>query len=59
MKQTEYSSLKELCDKLKETYGLHAFVELFGFNWETDVWTWHDVAVKMANDIEMLSKKGT
>ena len=43
----------ELLDGLRNVGNLHEFAELFGFNWhdESD-WTWHDVAVKMADELE-------
>ena len=43
----------ELLDGLRNVGNLHEFAELFGFDWhdESD-WTWHDVAVKMADDFE-------
>lgn len=43
----------ELLDGLRNVGNLHEFAELFGFNWhdESD-WTWHDVAVKMADWLE-------
>lgn len=43
----------ELLDGLRNVGNLHEFAELFGFNWHDDSdWTWHDVAVKMADDLE-------
>ena len=43
----------ELLDDLRHVGNLHEFAELFGFNWHDDSdWTWHDVAVKMADDFE-------
>ena len=43
----------ELLDGLRSVGNLHEFAELFGFNWEDDSdWTWHDVAVKMADELE-------
>lgn len=43
----------ELLDGLRNVGNLHEFAELFGFDWhdESD-WTWHDVAVKMADELE-------
>ena len=43
----------ELLDRLRNVGNLHELTELFGFNWydESD-WTWHDVAVKMAYELE-------
>lgn len=43
----------ELLDGLRNVGNLHEFAELFDFDWhdESD-WTWHDVAVKMADDFE-------
>ena len=43
----------ELLDGLRNVGNLHGFAELFGFDWhdESD-WTWHDVAVKMADELE-------
>ncbi len=42
----------ELIDGLRDVGNLHEFAELFGFDWydESD-WTWHDVAVRMADEI--------
>lgn len=43
----------ELLEGLRNVGNLHEFAELFGFNWNDDSdWTWHDVAVKMADDFE-------
>lgn len=43
----------ELLDGLRHVGNLHEFAELFGFDWHDDSdWTWHDVAVKMADDFE-------
>lgn len=43
----------ELLDGLRNVGNLHEFAELFGFDWHDDSdWTWHDVAVKMADDFE-------
>ena len=43
----------ELLDGLWHVGNLHEFAELFGFNWHDDSdWTWHDVAVKMADELE-------
>jgi hypothetical protein len=43
----------DLASRLREVYGLHAFAELFGFDWtdESD-WDWHDVACAMADAID-------
>lgn len=43
----------ELLDGLRNVGNLHEFAELFGFDWhdESD-WTWHDVAVKIADELE-------
>lgn len=43
----------ELSKRLREVHGLHAFAELFGFDWtdESD-WTWHDVACVMADAVD-------
>lgn len=47
------SNATELLDGLRNVGNLHEFAELFGFDWHDDSdWTWHDVAVKMADDIE-------
>ena len=51
-----------LSDELREVYGLHAFAELFGFDWDGDTdWTWHDVACAMADriDAELADAEGT
>ncbi len=39
---------------LRNVGNLHEFAVLFGFDWDDPDWdwTWHDVAVKMADDIE-------
>lgn len=43
----------ELLDGLRNVGNLHEFAELFGFDWRDDSdWTWHDVAVKMADELE-------
>lgn len=43
----------ELLDGLRNVGNLHEFAELFGFDWHDDSdWTWHDVAVKMADGLE-------
>jgi len=43
----------ELLDRLRNVGNLHEFAELFGFDWHDDSdWTWHDVAVKMADELE-------
>lgn len=43
----------ELMDGLRNVGNLHEFAELFGFDWHDDSdWTWHDVAVKMADELE-------
>lgn len=43
----------ELLDGLRNVGNLHEFAELFGFDWHDDSdWTWHDVAVKVADDFE-------
>lgn len=43
----------ELLDGLRNVGNLHEFAELFGFDWHDDSdWTWHDVAVKMADELE-------
>ena len=49
--------IKNLPDKLREVTGLHEFAELFGFDWESDDWTWSDVAKEMAFEIEEYIKK--
>lgn len=43
----------DLSKRLREVNGLHAFAELFGFDWtdESD-WTWHDVACAMADAVD-------
>lgn len=50
---TDSKTATELLDGLRDVGNLHEFAELFGFDWydESD-WTWHDVAVKMADDFE-------
>lgn len=46
----------ELSKRLREVYGLHAFAELFGFNWTDDSdWTWHDVACAMADAVDAVT----
>ena len=54
--QYEHSdALDILTDKLRNVKGLHEFAELFGFNWDDESdWTWHDVAVAMADRIDGL-----
>lgn len=43
----------DLARRLREVTGLHAFAELFGFDWADDSdWTWHDVARAMADAID-------
>ena len=44
----------DLSKRLREVYGLHAFAELFGFDWhdESD-WSWHDVACAMADAVDV------
>ena len=45
----------ELCNGLRDVGNLHEFAELFGFNWHDDSdWTWHDVAVRMADELEQV-----
>lgn len=45
--------VSELCAKLRGVYGLHEFALLFGFDMDDDMdWTWHDVALVMAHEIE-------
>lgn len=45
----------DLLDGLRHVGNLHEFAELFGFDWHDDSdWTWHDVAVKMADDLEQV-----
>lgn len=41
-------------EALRNVGNLHEFAVLFGFDWEDPDWdwTWHDVAVKMADEIE-------
>ena len=43
----------DLSKRLREVHGLHAFAELFGFDWtgESD-WDWHDVACAMADAVD-------
>lgn len=44
---------KALIKGLRNVGNLHQFAELFGFDWEdSEDWSWHDVAVKMADIIE-------
>ena len=43
----------DLTKRLREVTGLHAFAELFGFDWEDGSdWTWHDVACAMADAVD-------
>lgn len=43
----------DLSKRLREVNGLHAFAELFGFDWTDDSdWTWHDVACAMADAVD-------
>ena len=43
----------DLSKRLREVTGLHAFAELFGFDWTDDSdWTWHDVACAMADAVD-------
>ena len=40
-------------EKLRLVQGLHSHAELFGFNWnDGSDWTWHDVACKIADEID-------
>lgn len=45
-------------EKLRLVQGLHSHAEMFGFNWndESD-WTWHDVACKIADEIDTENDK--
>lgn len=50
---TNVNRLADLSKQLRKVYGLHAFAELFGFDWKDDSdWTWHDVACAMADAID-------
>lgn len=41
-------------EKLRLVQGLHSHAEMFGFNWNDDSdWTWHDVACKIADEIDV------
>jgi len=52
-KASATDNLHRLLDGLRGVGNLHEFAELFGFDWYDDSdWCWHDVAVKMADDIE-------
>jgi len=43
----------DLYKRLREVYGLHAFAELFGFDWtDGSDWDWHDVACAMADAVD-------
>lgn len=43
----------DLSKRLREVYGLHAFAELFGFDWtDGSDWDWHDVACAMADAVD-------
>lgn len=47
------SGINKLLDRLRDVGNLHEFAELFDFSWHDDTdWTWHDVAVRMADEIE-------
>ena len=53
------SNATELLEGLRNVGNLHEFAELFGFDWDDDSdWTWHDVSVKMADDIEQAATLG-
>lgn len=40
-------------EKLRLVQGLYSHAEMFGFNWDDDSdWTWHDVACKIADEID-------
>ena len=40
-------------EKLRLVQGLHSHAEMFGFSWDDGSdWTWHDVACKIADDID-------
>lgn len=50
---TPPTSLDDLCADLRGVYGMSAFAALFGFDMSSDEdWTWHDVAMAMADRIE-------
>lgn len=45
-------------EKLRLVQGLHSHAEMFGFNWnDGSDWTWHDVACKIADDIDAENAK--
>lgn len=45
-------------EKLRLVQGLHSHAEMFGFNWNDDSdWTWHDVACKIADEIDAENAK--
>ena len=40
-------------EKLRLVQGLHSHAEMFGFHWDDGSdWTWHDVACKIADEID-------
>lgn len=50
----------DLSKRLREVHGLHAFAELFGFDWEDESdWDWHDVACAMADEVDATMGAGT
>lgn len=49
-----------LSEQLRKVHGLHAFAELFGFDWtDGSDWTWHDVACAMADAVDAALGAGT
>lgn len=44
-------------EKLRLVQGLHSHAEMFGFHWDDGSdWTWHDVACKIADEIDAESE---
>lgn len=45
-------------EKLRLVQGLHSHAEIFGFKWDDDSdWTWHDVACKIADEVDVENAK--
>ena len=45
-------------EKLRLVQGLHSHAEMFGFHWDDGSdWTWHDVACKVADEVDAESAK--
>ena len=45
-------------EKLRLVQGLHSHAEMFGFNWnDGSDWTWHDVACKIADEVDAENAK--